>query len=524
MQSQNSALDRTLLLTRGRVLLASIWLSAVMNTAPAVDSASPFFEIHIVDEDTGRGVPLVELRTVHNVPYLTDSLGLVAFDEPGLMGQPVFFNIRSHGYEYRKDGFGYAGATLHPVAGTRVELKIKRINIAERLYRVTGGGIYRDTILLGKQAPTAAPLLNAQVLGQDSVMAVPWRDQIYWFWGDTSRPKYPLGQFQTSGATSEIPARGGLQPAVGINLRYFTNTDGFSRPMCPLAESGLVWIDGLSVVRDQAGREQMLTHYARMKSLGEMLEHGVAVFDPEANLFRKKIEFDLKQQWRCPRGHPLRQSIAGTDYLLFPAPYPTVRARAQWQSLLDPASYEAFTCVKPGNAGGQTKLEVERGADGHLVYSWRTNAAPISSEQERELIQTSQIQPQEARFQLHDAATGKPVELHGGSIYWNDYRKKWILVGVQAKGDSSYLGEVWFAEAVDPTGPWQRAHKIVTHEKYTFYNPTQHPFFDEDGGRIIYFEGTYANTFSGNPEQTPRYDYNQIMYRLDLSDPRLALP
>jgi hypothetical protein len=55
----------------------------------------------------------------------------------------------------------------------------------------------------------------------------------------------------------------------------------------------------------------------------------------------------------------------------------------------------------------------------------------------------------------------------------------------------------------------------------TFYNPVQHPSFDEDGGRIIYFEGTYANTFSGNDQQTPGYDYNQIMYRLDLSDPRL---
>jgi hypothetical protein len=49
-----------------------------------------------------------------------------------------------------------------------------------------------------------------------------------------------------------------------------------------------------------------------------------------------------------------------------------------------------------------------------------------------------------------------------------------------------------------------------------------HPFFDQDGGRTIYFEGTYCNTFSGNPEQTARYDYNQVMYRLDLADPRLG--
>jgi hypothetical protein len=63
--------------------------------------------------------------------------------------------------------------------------------------------------------------------------------------------------------------------------------------------------------------------------------------------------------------------------------------------------------------------------------------------------------------------------------------------------------------------------KVATHDRgasgdYAFYNPTSHKFFDQDGGRIIYFEGTYTNTFSGNSEQTPLYDYNQIMYRLDL--------
>jgi hypothetical protein len=69
------------------------------------------------------------------------------------------------------------------------------------------------------------------------------------------------------------------------------------------------------------------------------------------------------------------------------------------------------------------------------------------------------------------------------------------------------------------------ARKIVTHDKYTFYNPMQHPYFDQDGGRVIYFEGTYSKTFSGSEKKpTPRYDYNQIMYRLNLDDPRLALP
>ena len=98
------------------------------------------------------------------------------------------------------------------------------------------------------------------------------------------------------------------------------------------------------------------------------------------------------------------------------------------------------------------------------------------------------------------------------------------MICVESYGSTSYLGEVWYAEADTPLGPWVYARKIVTHDKYSFYNPKQHPMFDKEGGRIIFFEGTYTTTFSGNPDPTPRYEYNQVMYQLDLSDPRLALP
>ena len=40
----------------------------------------------------------------------------------------------------------------------------------------------------------------------------------------------------------------------------------------------------------------------------------------------------------------------------------------------------------------------------------------------------------------------------------------------------------------------------------------------------IFFEGTYTGAFSGNPKPSPGYDYNQIMYKLDLTDVRLNLP
>jgi hypothetical protein len=127
---------------------------------------------------------------------------------------------------------------------------------------------------------------------------------------------------------------------------------------------------------------------------------------------------------------------------------------------------------------------------------------------------------EEAQFLPVDIETGKAIQLHSGSVNWNPWRKKWISIAVQILG-SSMLGEVWYSEADSPIGPWPKARKIVTHGKYSFYNPAHHSFFDRENGRIIYFEGTYTADFSGSPIKTPRYDYNQVMYRLDLADARI---
>ncbi|HMF37399.1 MAG TPA: hypothetical protein VKF17_12195 [Isosphaeraceae bacterium] len=43
---------------------------------------------------------------------------------------------------------------------------------------------------------------------------------------------------------------------------------------------------------------------------------------------------------------------------------------------------------------------------------------------------------------------------------------------------------------------------------------------DEETGRGV----PYTAAFSGSKDPTPRYDYNQVMYQLDLTDERLALP
>jgi hypothetical protein len=117
-----------------------------------------------------------------------------------------------------------------------------------------------------------------------------------------------------------------------------------------------------------------------------------------------------------------------------------------------------------------------------------------------------------------DVQTGENIPVHCDAIAWNEYRQRWIATLERDPG------EVWYAEADSPTGPVVYAARVAVHGKYTFYWPAPHPFFDQDRGRLVYFEGTYTSAFSGNPVITPRYDYNQIMYRVALDDPRLFLP
>jgi hypothetical protein len=84
------------------------------------------------------------------------------------------------------------------------------------------------------------------------------------------------------------------------------------------------------------------------------------------------------------------------------------------------------------------------------------------------------------------------------------------------------LGELWYAEAPHPTGPWGPAVKILTHNNYTFYNPRLHPEFTAPDSPVLIFEGTYTAEFADKAEPTPRWNYNQVLYRLDLDDPALA--
>ncbi|MCS7304110.1 MAG: DUF4185 domain-containing protein [Thermoguttaceae bacterium] len=549
------------------VVLLVFWPEQVSSAeqAQSADQSPPgYFGVRVIDAQTGRGVPLVELRTVHEVSYWTDSAGWAAIGEPELMNREVYFHVRSHGYTLPADGFGFRGVRLLVRPGGRATIRLERQNVAERLYRITGAGIYQNSFLLGQPTPGNTPLVRADVAGQDSVQAAVYRGRIYWFWGDTNRLVYPLGNFRTTGATSPLPGQAGFDPNVSVPLEYFTGPDGRCKNMCPFEPAeGMIWIDGLVVVPDPKEGEKLIAHYARMKSLGEMLEHGLAIWNDQNQEFRLWVRFPKQLANRTLLGHPFRHQGSPDparsadseakekgkqplpfdserpEYIYCGLAFPNIRVRATLETIADPAQYETWTCLEETSLGVPTKEDLElsggksqssgqlrlplvkRDPAGNPLWRWSRSAPPISPAMEHRLVRAGQLRLEETYFLPVDVQSGKPVEIHSGSVRWNPWRKRWILIGVQQGGNSSFLGEVWYAEADNPVGPWRRAVKIVTHDRYSFYNPVHHDFLDQQGGRIIFFEGTYSHSFSGNPTPTPRYDYNQIMYRLDLADPRL---
>lgn len=478
-------------------------------------SAPAWAEIRVIDAKTGRGIPLVELETVNGLRFVTDNAGRIAICEPDLMDRETFFSVRSHGYEIAKDGFGFAGVRLTPKAGAPSEIKLTRTMPAERLCRLTGEGLYRNTLLLGHKPPVAE--LNGKVAGQDSVQAAIHRGKVYWFWGDTLRMNYPLGLFRVAGATTSPPDPKDPKsdPAAGIAFDYFTDPKtGFARAMMPLAErpEGVVWISAVCVVPDAKGRDTLIGHYTRRKGLAEELEQGIAVFDDDQAIFTPQKELPLKETWRRPSGPPIHFEEDGVKWLLFGSPNPNVRVPATLADVLDAKRYEAFTCARADKA---THPDVD--ADGTPAWRWQKELPPTDSKIEQEWVTMGLLKPEHARFYPADASSPmNRVLLHSGTVRWNDYRKRWLLVAGQSGGKSSFLGEVWYAEANAPTGPFTTAVKIVTHDRQSFYNVCHHAFLDRDGGRTIHFEGTYTNEFSGNPIRTPRYNYNQVLYRLDM--------
>lgn len=427
--------------------------------------------IEVVEKGSGWPVPLVELRTTHNLRLVTDNAGVIALDIPELMDRQTWFNVIGHGYEVPKDGFGMRGVRLTPAQGRSLKIEVTRVMVAKRLGRLTGAGLFAESQKLGRELDWA----ESGVFGCDSVQNAVHRGRLFWAWGDTTMPHYPLGIFDMSSATTTIQPLRSFEPPLRLPFDYFTDDKGVPRAVAKMPGSGPTWVSGYVSLLDKAGTPRLVGTYIKVKPPLEAYESGLCVWDDSTSRFERNRVLWTKsdatpKQPPSPEGHPLLwKDAAAKEWLLFGNPLPALRCPANFESWQDPSTWEV-------------------------------------------------LKPQET---LPSARDGKPVKPHSGSIAWNPFRKRFVTVFMEAFGKPSAFGELWYAEADAPNGPWGPAVKVLSHENYTFYNPRLHPEFTQGDSPILIFEGTYTAEFADRPPRTPRYDYNQILYRLDLDDPAL---
>jgi hypothetical protein len=467
MTRRNSCFGRSF----GRHLLAALLFSGIALPSGAPWGAEPC-RIEVVEKGTGWPVPLVELRTLHQVRFVTDNAGVIAFDLPELMGREVWFDVVGQGYEVPKDGFGFRGVRLTPQPGQTRKVEVGRTIIARRLGRITGGGLFAESQKLGRELDWRDP----GILGCDSVQNAVHRGKLFWAWGDTTLPGYPLGIFHMTSATTAIRPLAAFEPPLRLKLDYVTDAQGRPRGVAKMPGSGPTWVSGYVSLPDKGGTPRLVGTYVKIEPPMEAYECGLCVWNDRTAQFELLRVVWSKSDARpkpppVPDGQPaFWNDPQGKAWVLFGAALPTLRCPATFEAWQDSSTWEV-------------------------------------------------LKPQET---LPGAGDGKPVKPHSGSIAFQPWRRRWVAVFMEAFGKPSAFGELWYAEADAPTGPWGKAVKILSHDNYTFYNPRIHPEFTAPGLPMLIFEGTYTAQFADRPRPTPRYDYNQVLYRLDLDDPRLG--
>ena len=412
-------------------------------SATAGAPALPYFRITVVDEETSRGIPAVRITTTNFAQYWTDSAGMVAFYEPDLMNQEVYFTFDSHGYSHAKDAwFAMTGQILMTKEGGSERIVMRRDNIAQRLYRMTGAGIYRDSILLGDKVPPVEEAGRIPIMGQDGADAILFKDQLYWFWGDTITPRFPIGIFRGTGAVSQLPGRGGLDPAVGVAFKYFRNPDGTFRQMIDLPQGGVYWYTALRTVRDKAGRESLVSDYSKIEKPMNVVERGMLEFSEQKGVLElvTKYSTDTTVPFDRYEGPPFRHTVAGREYFYYPSPYPGVRCPTDRESQTDFAAREAFTCLREGSRFDGSAGQLDRDTSGILHWGWKRNTSPIAETEMEKLVKANAMRPDEQWYVVRDFDTGKVVASHSGSVYWNEFRKRWVCVRAQKWGDTM-IGE-----------------------------------------------------------------------------------
>lgn len=465
------------------------WFCFIGVLLSSVSSCGAEFGIHVVDESNGRGIPMATVRLANGATHLTDSAGWVRIDEPGLMHRKLRIEVNSPGYGLAAEDSDSNSLLVQLAASGDAVIKLVRLDIAERAYRITGAGIYRDSELLGREVPLPSGSFSSGLLSASGTQRITLGKKVLWCWRDALLSHERIPSLGVVGAFSQIPDSGGLDPTQGVHFSYLPTGSDQVESLLIAEEPGIMWIEGLASVQDENGADAVVAHYVRQGSKGERAEHGIALWTEEQR-FERIVVLGEEYEWQFPSGQAVRQRTNEQDWCYFASPFCHVRCPARLDAVRNPAAYQALTWDSSAKAP-----------------VWQQTLPPMTQRDESSWVAEGRVQ--HPHTQVEDHATRKPVPVLDASIEWNPHHHCYIMIAASVDGD------IWMAESTQIEGPWQRAIRIVNAEPGMCTKPVQHPFMNQEGGRIIWFETALLDT------NAPRYDGNELMHRLDLDDPRL---
>src|SRR3569833_1474874 len=246
--------------------------------------------IGVVDRESRWPVPLIELRTTHDVRLVSDNAGVIAFDLPELMGRETWFDVIGHGYDVPKDGFGMRGVQLVPEPGKTLTVEVARKNLARRVGRITGAGLFAENQKLGREMQAR----ESGILGCDSVQCAVHRGRMHWRWGDTKLARYPLGIFHSTGATSSLQGAQVYEPPLKLELDYYRDSAGAPRAISTMPGEGPTWVTGMVSLPSASGEPRLVGAYMKIKPPLDASQWGLcawnestANFEPLRTLWTK---------------------------------------------------------------------------------------------------------------------------------------------------------------------------------------------------------------------------------------------
>ena len=258
------------------------------------------------------------------------------------------------------------------------------------------------------------------------------------------------------GPSPSCRARVASSPRSASILSYFVDDQGFARPTAPMPGDGPTWISGLTVLKDAAARERMFAFYAKIRKMLEVYERGLAEFNPETKRFEKVVQFPDADNLcrRVSRRSSVSSSrTMGSNYVYYAIRIPLLPHAGRPGTPQGAHGVRGLHLPGTGHAASRSSRSTAV-AEGRLHYGWKTNTQLVRQDQQTKLIASRRIKPRRSRCSICATSTrARRCMAHGGSVYWNAYRKRWVMITVESFGSTSTSARSGMPR---PTRRWAR--------------------------------------------------------------------